>query len=368
MRSVLVVFFLIQGCSMQSGPIRIGLLGPVSNNDGIPMHNAAQLAVEEINRDGGIHGRPIEIVERDDHGSADSALTAATELQRAGVVAVIGSVYSSITLAVAPIFNEGRDPVVQISPSSSTPSISEAGPYTFRLCPSDLAHGAALARYARESLHYERGAVLYQNDDYGRGIRRAFLDEFTRRGGTVVEVDPYLPGTEIPRVYLERMAKRGHPQFVFVAGLANEGGPALEHARELGLKSPFMGGDGLSDLAEVGPSTEGTYISVAYSEDLVTPRNRAFTQAYRAKFPSSPPLNQSGAGTYEALYLLRDAIARAGTDRRRIRDAIAAVGTSIPAAQGLTGTIAFDENGDVPSRQVIVGVVRGGSLRPTQLQ
>lgn len=362
--SLFIVLGLQQACSKPKEPIQIGVLGPLHSADGEPMHYAAILAQEEINRSGGIRGRPVELVERDDYGSPDSALLAAADLQRSQVVAVIGSIYSSVTIAVAPVFNGDRDPVPQITPSSSSPSVTGAGPYTFRLCPSDLAHGTSLARYAREVLHYSRAAVLYQNDEYGRGIRASFVEEFIRLGGQVVEMDPYLLDAPLPTPYMERLARRDRPDFVFVAGLASAGIEAIHQARSLGFAAPFMGGDGLSNLPETDPATEGTFISVAYHEELPTPRNLEFVQAYHDRFPSEGAVNQSGAGTYEALFLLRDAIARVGTDRRKVRNAIAGVGTLTPAFEGLTGRIAFDANGDVPSLAVVVGVFLHGTLRP----
>lgn len=362
----LFLLCLLAACSSTDEPIRIGILGPLSSNDGSPMRNAAILAAEEINKSGGIGGRRIELIERDDHGNVDSALAAAGELLRSDVVAVVGSVYSSITLSVAPVFNGSSNPVVQISPSSSSPGVSRAGPYTFRVCPSDLAHGGALARFVRERLHLNRAAVVYQNDDYGRGMRQAFLEEFARLGGTVLGVDPYIKSAGVPAPYFERLAAGVQPQIVFVAGMAKEAGEAIRVARGLGLDAAFMGGDGLSDLAETDPVAEGTFISVAYLEDHPSPRNLEFVQKYHARFPSSARLNKSGAGTYEALFLLREIITQVGTSRQRIRDALAEVGNSAPAYAGLTGPIAFDENGDVPSLPVVVGVVRQGALRAVE--
>jgi branched-chain amino acid transport system substrate-binding protein len=362
----LFLLCLLAACNSSDDPIRIGILGPFSNNDGSPMKNAAILAAEEINRAGGIGGRRLELVERDDFGNADSAVRAASELAESDVVAVIGSVYSSITLTVAPIFNGSNNPVVQISPSSSSPAISQAGPYTFRICPTDMAHGGALARFARERLNLSRAAVIYQNDEYGRGMRRAFLEEFIRLGGTVLGVDPYLQSDGVPAPYFQRLAEGVHPQFVFVAGMAKEGGQAMRIARGLGLDAAFMGGDGLSDLADTDPVAEGTFISVAYLEDQPSPRNIEFVQKYHARWPNSAALNKSGAGAYEALYLLKEIIEQAGTSRRRIRDALAAVGNSAPAYEGLTGRIAFDENGDVPNLPVVVGVVRQGALHAVE--
>ena len=106
--------------------------------------------------------------------------------------AVVGHLFSGTTLAAAPVYNGGDDPVAAISPSSSSPEVSSAGDHTFRVCPSDLAHGAALAEWVRETLNLERGAVLYLNDQYGRGIRQTFVEHFTRLGGRLESVDPYL--------------------------------------------------------------------------------------------------------------------------------------------------------------------------------
>ena len=118
-----------------------------------PMRFGARLAVEEINARGGVNGRLIEIVERDDWENPDSAVVVATELyDDPAVVAVIGNGFSGLTLAAAPVYNSGSNPLVQISPTASAPAISSAGPYTFRMCPSDLAHGGALARWARDGL------------------------------------------------------------------------------------------------------------------------------------------------------------------------------------------------------------------------
>jgi branched-chain amino acid transport system substrate-binding protein len=123
--------------------------------------------------------------------------------------------------------------------------VTNAGAYTFRVCPSDLAHGAALARYAREQLGLDRGAILYLNDDYGRGIRRTFTSEFTQRGGTVVESDPYLGSTPNVDAYLDRIILRKRSQFVLVAGNRSEAEEALS-SPEARTQGSFMGGDGLA--------------------------------------------------------------------------------------------------------------------------
>ncbi|HSE68517.1 MAG TPA: ABC transporter substrate-binding protein [Gemmatimonadales bacterium] len=354
----------LAACGDGGGPIRIGLAGPFSDPVGAPMKRAAEMAVEEINTAGGVQGRPLELVMRDDFGDPDSAVAVAAALVAEKVVAVIGHVYSGTTLAAAPVYNEGNDPVVQISPSSSSPDVTNAGAYTFRVCPSDLAHGAALARFAREQLGLDRGAILYLNDDYGRGIRRTFTSEFTQRGGTVLESDPYLGSTPNVDAYLDRIVLRNRSQFVLVAGNRSEAEEALLGARKRGLKVPFMGGDGLEGIEEAGPLAEGTYVSAAYLPGVDSPKNRQFTVSYRRKYPEAGLPNQPAAATYDVVYLLRDVIGVAGTRRKAIREAVAKVGRTTPAFEGVTGKIAFDENGDVPDQRVIIGIVHGGNVQP----
>jgi branched-chain amino acid transport system substrate-binding protein len=360
---VTAVALTLGACNFSREPIRIGLAGSLSDPVGVPMKRAAELAVTEINAAGGIHGRPIELIERDDYADPDSAVFVATDLYEAGVSAVIGHLFSSTTLAAAPVYNGGSDPVAAISPSSSSPDVSTAGEYTFRLCPSDLAHGAALARWVHDTLRLERGAVLYLNDQYGRGVRQAFVRDFSRRGGALVSIDPYLSDTPEVGAYLDRLARIGRVEFLIVAGNRGEAEEILRQARTRGLNMPVLGGDGLEGIEEAGAIADGVFLSSAYLPTIATPANKAFLQAYRKKFPSAGPPNQPAAATYDAVYLLRDVIARAGPDRQAVRTALAGVGSKVPAFKGVTGTVAFDMRGDVPNQTVHIGVVSDGAVR-----
>jgi branched-chain amino acid transport system substrate-binding protein len=350
------------GCHLSHQPIRIGLAGSLSDPVGVPMKRAAELAVAEINAAGGIRGHPLELIERDDYSDPDSAVFVATDLYEAGVSAVIGHLFSGPTLAAAPVYNGGSDPVVAISPSSSSPDISTAGDYTFRICPSDLAHGAALAQWTRKTLGFERGAVLYLNDQYGRGVRQAFVREFAKQGGELLSIDPYLG--DIPDVgpYLDRLARLGRAQFLLVAGNRGEAEEILRQARTRGLTMPILGGDGLEGIEGAGAIADGVYLSAAYLPTLSTPANKAFIQAYRKKFPGTGLPNQPAAATYDAVYLLESVISRAGPKRQDIRRALADVGTRIPAFKGVTGKVAFDMRGDVPNQEVYIGLVRDGAV------
>jgi len=358
---VLPALLIVTACSTDSNPVRIGLAGPFTDSVGAPMLRAAELAVQQINASGGAAGRAFELIARDDRGDPDSAIAVATDLVRAGVVAVVGDVYSGTTLAAAPVYNSAG--VRQISPSSSSPLVSGAGPWTFRTCPSDLQHGAALAKFAAERLSLHRATVLYLNDEYGRGLRQTFALEFSRRGGVVEEVDPYLGSRPDVGPYLDRLARRGTSDFLFLGGYREEAEETLRAARARGVRLPVLGGDGLEGLEEAGPLAEGSYLSSGYLASIDTRKNREFVEAYRQKHPTAPSPNQPAAATYDIMYLLQSAVAKSGTDRQRLRDAISTIGGSAPPFEGVTGTIAFDQNGNVPRQRVVVGRIEGGKVR-----
>jgi branched-chain amino acid transport system substrate-binding protein len=354
---------LLAACAAaDSSPIQVGVAGSLSDPIGLPMKLAAELAAEEINATGGINGRRLELVTRDDYADPDSAVFVAGDLYDSGVVAIVGHLFSSTTLAAAPVYNGGADPVAAISPSSSSPEVSAAGDHTFRVCPSDLAHGAALARWVRERLGLERGAVLYLNDQYGRGIRQTFVQQFTRLGGKLQSIDPYLGDRPDVAPYLDRMARDKSIQFLIVAGNRGEAEEVLRQARRRGMTMPVLGGDGLEGIEGAGALAEGVYLTSSYFPTLATRANRRFIEAYRRKFPGAGMPNQPAAATYDAMYLLRDVIAAAGTDRQAVRRALAAVGSETPAFEGVTGVVAFDAAGDVPDQNVYIGVVRGGAI------
>jgi branched-chain amino acid transport system substrate-binding protein len=344
------------------GPIRIGVAGSFSDPIGRPMQLAAELAAAEINAAGGINGRRLELVARDDYADPDSAVFVANDLYDSDVSAVVGHLFSGTTLAAAPVYNGGVRPLAAISPSSSSPEVSTAGEHTFRVCPSDLAHGAALAHWVRERLGFERGAVLYLNDQYGRGIRQTFVEQFTRLGGRLQAIDPYLG--EKPEVgpYLDRLARTKWIEFLVVAGNRAEAEEVIRQARRRGIAVPVLGGDGLEGIETAGSLAEGVYLTSSYFPTLTTEANRKFVEAYRRKYPDAGMPNQPAAATYDAIFLLRDVIERAGTDRQAVREALAAVGTEEPAFEGVTGTVAFDPAGDVPDQNVYVGMVRNGAV------
>src|SRR6267378_1055323 len=368
-RALLAAILSLSACSGGSsrGPIVIGLAGPFSQPRGVSMRHAAELAVKEINARGGIRGRPLALRIMDDSGRPEVAIRIAQQLaDDPAVVAVVGHLTSSASLAAGRVYGEARRPLVMISPSASSPDLSGVNPYMFRVCPSDVSHGTQLARYARQ-LSAQRVGVIYLDDDYGRGLRVSFTAEFKRLGGDIVEADPMLSATSSLEPYLARLRQQGTVDALMLATDRVGAELALREMGRMGVHWTTLGGDALSGIEKNGPLAEGVRMSVAYLVDQTGERNAQFVAAYARAYPGERP-DHRGASAYDIVHLLASVLTESGTDRRAIRDRVARVGGDLPAFEGVTGRIAFDAHGDVPAKSVLIGVVRDGhvTLEPGQ--
>jgi branched-chain amino acid transport system substrate-binding protein len=352
----------LAACAGPRGPIVIGLAGPFAQPRGASMLRAARLAVNEINAKGRIRGRPLELRIADDSGSEDRAVRVAAELYAdPTVVAVVGHLSSNTSIVAARVYGSGANPVVMISPSASSPDLSGISPYVFRVCPSDLQHGPELARFAWRTLGARRAGIIYINNDYGRGVRSTFVTEFTHVGGTVLEADPAVPTTPSLEPYLSRLRQEGGVDVLLLATERPEAELALRDLATLGLHWPVLGGDALTGIEADGALAEGVRISSAYLSDRSDERNTTFVADYARAYEGLRP-DHRGAGAYDIVFLLARAIDAAGADRRSIRDYLAQVGHGKAPFEGVTGTLAFDANGDVPAKAVVLGVVHDGRL------
>lgn len=363
--SLLAAIPLLLCCAGNDGdePVVIGLAGPFSQARGVSMQRAAELAVREINARGGValggarNRRPLVLRILDDSGRADAAIRVAAELSAdPGVVAVVGHLTSGTSLAAARLYGSGRRPVAMISPSASSPDLSGLGPFTFRVCPTDLSHGAQLAQFALQQLGARRAGVIYIDDDYGRGLRLSFAAEFRRLGGEVVSEDPSLGSTTTLEPYLSRLRRRGGVDVIVLATERGGAELALREMDRLGLRWPVLGGDALT-----GIEVDGVRLSSAYLPDRPGERNAAFVAAYARANEGRLP-DHRGAGAYDIIYLLARVLEEGGADRAAVRQQLARIGRDRPAYEGVTGSIAFDERGDVPAKAVVIGAVRDGRL------
>jgi branched-chain amino acid transport system substrate-binding protein len=350
------------GAAATSGPIRVGHFASLTGDTatfGQSTERGIRMRVAELNAAGGVLGRPIEVMTEDDRSVTEEARTAAQKLlQRDEVVALLGEVASSRSLAAAP--EAQRAGIPMISPASTNPKVTEVGDYVFRTCFIDPFQGAVMARFAFEELKARRVAILFDfKQDYSVGLAEFFRKKFGELGGEIVADERYTSGDIEFRAQLTKI-RAANPEAVFVPGYYTEIGLIAKQARELGLDVPLLGGDGWDSAKTLeigGAAVEGYYFSNHYAADSDSPSVQAFVKAYRKKNGEVP--DAMAALGYDAAGILADAIARAGTtEGAKLRDAIAATRDY----EGVTGKISIDEARNA-RKDAVVLKIEGGKFR-----
>jgi branched-chain amino acid transport system substrate-binding protein len=329
----------------------------VSSDEGI------QLAKEEINNAGGVLGRKIKVITEDDRSLADEAKTTVQKLiNRDHVVALLGEIASSRSIAGAPIAQDERIPM--LSPGSTNPKVTEIGDYIFRACFIDPFQGTAVASFALKDLKAKRFAVLYAiNSDYSVGLRDYFKNAVKKGGGEIVADLSYTEKSDVDFKGQLTKIRDANPEAIFVPGYYTEAGLICQQARELGIKVPLMGGDGWDSdqLVAIGKqAVDGCYFANHYAAEEDRPEVQTFVKSYKAKYknPDGSPKTPDAMAIlgYDAMRLMADAIKRAGsTDGSKIRDALAAT-RDFP---GASGAITIDENRNAKKAIVILKVTNG---------
>ena len=358
-----VLVFALAACKGGTGAgdneIVVGEFGSLTGGTatfGQSTHNGVTMAFEEINAAGGVLGKKLKVLVEDDQSKPEEAATAVTKLiSQDRVVAVIGEVASSRTLAAAPIAQANKVPL--ISPASTNPRVTQVGDYIFRVCFIDPFQGAVMAKFAGNSLKLKKVAILYDvRNDYSVGLRNFFSETFKGLGGAIIGEQSYSEGDSDFRAQLTQLKSLG-PEAIYVPGYYTEVGTIARQARELGLTVPLMGGDGWDSpkLTEIGgQAIEGSYLSNHYSVDDPSPAIQKFVTAYKTKYGAVP--DALAALGYDAAYVLADAMKRAGsTDGAKVRDAIAATTRFV----GVTGTINIDKDRNAVKPAVILKVAGG---------
>jgi branched-chain amino acid transport system substrate-binding protein len=361
-RVCIAVALLFTGCSGRADPILVGIAGPMSEGRGVSARRGAQLAVEEINGAGGIRGRPLALMIKDDSARVEVAVRTARELyEDSRVVALVGHLTNETALATAPIYNAGSRPMVELSVSARSPNMTEAGPFTFGIGPTYTHQGNRLAEWAQTRFGAQRAAIMYRSDDYGRGIRAAFSKTFQAGGGVLVAEHAHT--SEIPTVapFLELLRTRVTTDILVVAFGGAEGQRILSAVDSVQLEVPVLGGSGLSEIEDGAGSLEQIFIASHYLPDREAPANASFVSSFRTAYDGRFP-DHWAAAAFDAVHLLAQALGAVGPDRRELRDYLARVGAELPPFAGVTGTIAFDENGAGAGLNVGLGVVLDGRL------
>ena len=346
---------LLSSCSGAPQPVLIGAVGPWSRDYAATTRRGIELGAREVNAAGGIGGRPLRIVFRDDGADASRAVRIVSDFaDDRRVSAVIGPLNSGPVVAAARVV-DGR--MVALAPTAASPQLNGISPWVFRLLSNDSVFGVMLGREATRL--GKRAAVLYDNNAFGRGGADAFRRNFS---GRIVSADPLWPGDPRPAAFVEWYRRQG-VDLVYVAGLTPSGQAVLSEARRQGFTGAVLGTDSWAPLVKEPQVSEGVFIATRFSVLEPRPEVAAFDAAYRRQFGAEPD-GFAGFG-YDAVRILARAVGEAGSRRTAVRDWLAAL-SGTPGYPGVTGPIRFTASGEPENGHFVLLQVRGGKLALVQ--
>jgi branched-chain amino acid transport system substrate-binding protein len=337
----------IVGCQKTtSEEIVIGAVLPLTGDAALAGTNTkmgVDLAVEIVNAQGGINGKKIRVRYEDSMADAKTGVSGLNKLISIDAVPyVIDNSISTVTLAMAPIAEKNK--VVLLATGASSPKISEAGDFVFRIWNSDLVEGDVVERYAADSLGLKKVGVLYANNDYGVGLKDVFARRLSEAGLQPSSVESFDAGAPEFKASLTKSLV-GKPEAIYLVGYSKDCIKIFQEAREMGYKGIWLGTTVMLDPSVLEAAKAAAY-SVYFPEPMTPDTTLApvaeFRKAFFSKFQKEPPaLADVG---YDAVMLFREA--------SRIGKGITGTGiqeglSHISGFSGASGLISFDQNGDV---------------------
>ncbi|MBI4714968.1 MAG: branched-chain amino acid ABC transporter substrate-binding protein, partial [Nitrospirae bacterium] len=308
--------------------------------------------VSEWNSKGGIFGKKIVVLPEDDQHDPKQAVAIANKLVHAGVSGVIGHFNSSASIPASTVYHRADIPM--ITPASTNPQLTEQGFFNvFRICGRDDQQGQVAARFVLEKLQAKRIAVLHDKTTYGQGL----ADEFVKSLHGMAEVvssSGVIQGDKDFRAVLTSV-KGKNPEVLYFGGIYPEGGLLIKQARELGLRIPFMSGDGVIDpkFVEIaGNAAEGTFLTFSPDPKKI-PGAENFLKTYLTKYGDPGPYS---IYAYDAANALLHGMDQArGTEGPRVIQTLHDLTHS-----GALGELRWNEKGDVVKSPYIVWITQGG--------
>ena len=343
-----------------TGSVIIGAAWPWSARPDLLYGQGLQLAVEQVNAEGGINGRKLVLRQVDDGGMTDRARLVAQELaDDPKVVAVIGHHQSHVTAAAAPIYELAG--LVLISATSTIPAMpSQHYRYVFQTPFTGVDVGRSMANFAL-GRGCRRLAVYYSRDDHGRDLANAFEEYATAQGGQLVareSADPTVPSTALG---VTRVVTNWREQVIDAVFLATPHKPAVALAIELrksGFRGPLLGSDALGApgfISSGSQHVEGTVFATSFSEDTPSKDVHNFTQAFQQRFGKQP--DETAALGYDAVRVLVHAMrASASVAPSKVADAL----RGVRGWAGVTGVFTFSPAGTRTDATVNTAIIRGG--------
>lgn len=322
-------------------------------------NEGVKLAVEEINKDGGIDGKKIEYVSKDNKSDNNEAASVAANLTtKDEVVAIVGPATSGATKATLPNLTKAKTPAV--TPSGTDDAITvqkgKVQDYIFRSCFQDSFQGIVLAKYADENLKADKAVILGDNSsDYASDLKKAFKETYK---GEIVAEENFTAGDKDFQAMLTKIKDKDF-NVIYIPGYYTEAGLIIKQAREMGIEQPIIGADGFGDekLIETAGASNvknvyytGHFSTKAPATDKVEPFVAAFEKKY-GKQPSS-----FNALAYDSVYMIKQAIEDEG---KATSEAINKGLANLKDFEGVTGKITMDKEHNPVKSAVVLGLTDG---------
>ena len=343
--------------------IKIGGLAPLTGNVsvyGVATNNGIKMAVDEINKAGGVLGKQIEYIVYDEKGDPIEAVNAYNKLvQDDKIIALVGDVTSKPTMAVAQ--KAVRDRMPMITATGTAADITKAGDNVFRACFIDPYQGELMAEYAAKKLNAKTAAIIYDNgDDYSTGVADAFEKQAKEVGITITNKEAYQTGSVDFKSQLTKI-KAGNPDVLMIPVYYSDVALIAAQAKDIGIKSKLLGADGWDGVLEkIDKSNldavKNCYFCSQYSPENKDEKLQNFLKQYTEKYKSEA--NMFAVLGYDALGMMAAAINKAGsTDSEKIIEALKTL-----EYKGLTGSTTFDENRN-PVRAAVITTIADGKYK-----
>lgn len=363
--SLIVFAFVLNACGGSEDTVKFGVIGPLTT--GVSMYgesvrDGALLAAKEINENGGVLGKDLEIIAYDSKGENPEGVNAYNRLVDSDAVdALIGGTFSGVTLAIKDLAVADGLPV--LTPTATHPNVTVDAPNVFRACYTDSVQGSYTAVFVSETLGFENVAVLFNRDDaYSQGLAEAFMAEYDARSLSYTAYEFGKDDDDFSAVLTN--IKEGGFDAVFLPAYIGHVGPILTQAETLGLDLPFVGGDGWDGIEnQYAAVAEGNYFANHYAKTDESEVVQNFVTNYTAEYGAAP--DALAALAYDAVYTMAAAFEAAGsTDNAAVVAALA----SLTYENGVTGSISFDEVGDPIKPITMIQIVNGEHQIVTRIE
>jgi branched-chain amino acid transport system substrate-binding protein len=341
-----------------SPTIHIALTTPITGDYaeyGNNFKRSVEMGIDEINAKGGVLGRKFVLSVGDSKGDPkESAILAQKWVSDPTVFAQIGDFTSSCCFASQPIYNKAG--MIQLSPTASATNFTSGSKWSFSIVGPQKYEQPVMADLAKNKLKLKNIAVLFINNDWGMDTQKFFKENFEKLGGKVVAVESFFQGDKDFNAVLTKL-KQSKPDALFVATMYNDCAMISQQREKMGWNLPVLGPSSLYSTQLValgGASVNGIYTDVSFFTKDPDARIQAYVTGFQKRYGAAP--NFHAALAYDSIYLLADAIKRAGSvDKNAVRDALAAT----KDFKGLTGSITFTPERDAVKSYKIVQVVNG---------